>query len=64
MRDTIRQIQMYYYWQRILHLRKKGNRRLQQGTPMQDPKLQLWSNQLTNLGMTVHRLETCAYALH
>ena len=64
MRDTIRQIQMYYYWQRILHLRKKGNRRLQQGVPMQDLKLQLWSNQLTNLGMTVHRLETCAYALH
>lgn len=60
MRDTIRQIQMYYYWRKILHLRKKGNRRLKQGVPMQDAKLQLWSSRLTNLGMAVHRLEARA----
>ena len=64
MRDTIRQIQRYYYWQQILHLRKKGNRRLEQGVPMQESKLQFWSSQLTNLGMAVHRLETCAHAPH
>lgn len=57
MEQHLLKLRLHYEWYRILHLRKKGQRRLARVANLHDAKLQQWNTHITNRGLRLHRLE-------
>ena len=57
MEHNLLKLQMYYHWNMILRLRRKGVRRMARGVSWQDEKLRRWSDRITDRGLRVRHLE-------